>query len=146
MSGVVLKTASVPAQAYALTNYLYMHPTDFATLRQAFPEGDRPDDAAVDGFGVLAEVQATAGPRGSGYVFSVRPLDRVAAGTCALGSMQRSSLNARLDQRFTYLPFLPPLRRFFLQSLSLEVGLLTRKQGATAALARLSPARRKTKM
>jgi hypothetical protein len=79
-----LRTATCPDKALALTNHVYLNPSDFQELT-AFARGAAPG----------AEAYVSIGP----CVFLARGHDGVEAGTVALSSAQRKSARVSCDEQ-----------------------------------------------
>jgi hypothetical protein len=117
MAGTMqLRVSSLPSQALAFTNNVYV-PTE---IFQALRVHSSSNDEEVNAYGLMISV--------SGIIFCGRPLKNAEEGGIAMNALQRRTASLAQNQMVTVSIFSPTSLEFVLSSINLEVDVLANKK------------------
>lgn len=116
---IELKVASLPNQALAYNNAVYLHFDDFMSLVTRTPKGVT-TKAQVKACGLNICL--------NDMVFAAKPLKEIEQGNIGMGSLQRQSANLSMNQAVEASVFVPKVKSIALSSVTFELQLLVRGQ------------------
>ena len=119
------------ANKYSLTNFVYLHPTDFEALCRS-ARGCDPEEKAKSGLMIVVK----------GTVFTCKPMDGVEGtcpqGTAAFGCFHRDTASLSMASSgappVTLSIFHPPVNKFAFKLLKMEVSLWNKRNREASRL------------